>query len=138
MNAPRKYQSLLAVLLFATVYVVVGVAFPNPPASNKTQFIWRLAAWWTCAIAFATHIWLSLFRLGNPPRRTALQAAASVILGAFGLAVAANIHSLFAGTGNQRLLALALVLWPLITGVPAFLVALIAATVLAKLKLRLT
>lgn len=138
MNASRKYQSLLAVILFAAVYLVVGVAFPNPPASNKMQFMWRLAAWLICAVAFAIHICLALFRFENSPRRTALQAAAAVAIGAFGLAVAANIHSLTVGTGNQRLLALALVLWPLITGVPAFVVAFVAATVLAKLKLRLT
>ena len=136
LNASRKYQSLLAVILFAAVYLVVGVGFPNPSAASKLQFIWRLAAWWTCAIAFAIHICLSLFRFGNSPIRTALQAAASVALGAFGLAAAANIHSLTSGTGNQRLLALALVLWPLLTGVPALAVALVAASLLAKLKLR--
>jgi hypothetical protein len=58
----------------------------------------------------------------------------SVGLGAFGLAAAANIHALIAGTGNQRLLALALVIWPIITGVPAFIVALAAAAGLARIR----
>src|SRR6476659_9693837 len=100
------------------VYLVVGVAFPNPPASNKFQFMWRLAAWLICAVAFAVHVGLAYFRFQNSPRRTALRAAVSVALGAFGLAVAANIHALTTGTGNQRLLAFALVIWPLLTGVP--------------------
>src|SRR4030095_14168670 len=123
---------MVAVILFAAIYLVVGVAFPNPPATDKMQFMWRLAAWLICAVAFAIHICLALFRFGNSPRRTALETAAAVAIGAFGLAAAANIHSLIVGTGNQRLLALALVLWPLITGVPAFVVAFVAATVLAK------
>ena len=53
-------------------------------------------------------------------------------LGAFGLAAAANIHALRTGTGNQSLLALALVIWPIITGVPAFVAALLAAAALAR------
>ena len=96
--------------------------------------MWRLAAWLICIVAFAIHIWLEHFRLRNSPRRTALNAALSVALGAFGLAVAANIHALKTGTGNQRLLLLALVLWPMITGVPAFVMALIVAAGLARLR----
>ena len=85
-------------------------------------------------VAFAIHIGLEHFRFRNSPLRTALHAAMAVAIGAVGLAAAANIHSLKTGTGNQRLLALALVIWPLITGVPAFIVALIAAGGLARLR----
>ena len=134
MNASGKYQWLRAVILFGMVYLVVGVAFPNPSASNQMQFIWRLAAWLTCAVAFAIHIGLEHFRLRNSPRRTALDASVSVALGAFALAAAANIHALTAGTGNQRLLALALVIWPIIAGLPAFAVAWAAAVVLARVR----
>ena len=134
MNASGKYQWLRIVILFSMVYLVVGVAFPNPSASNEMQFMWRLAAWLTCAVAFATHIGLEHFRRRNSPRRTALHASVSVALGAFALAAAANIHALTAGTGNQRLLALALVIWPIITGAPAFMVALAAAVGLARVR----
>ena len=134
MNASGKYQWLRAVTLFGIVYLVVGVAFPNPSALNKMQFVWRLAAWLTCAAAFVIHIWLEHFRLRNSPRSTALHASVSVALGAFGLAAVANIHALTTGTGNQRLLALALMIWPIMTGVPAFVVALAAATGLARVR----
>ena len=120
------------------MYLVVGVAFPNPPATNKLQFFWRLGAWLTCALAFAIHIALEQFRFRNSPPRTALHTSAAVSLGAFGLAVAANIHALRAGSGNQRLLTLALVIWPIITGVPAFIVALVAAALLTRLRLKHT
>lgn len=134
LNASGKYQWLRAVMLFGMVYLVVGVSFPNPAAPNKMQFMWRLAAWLTCAVAFAIHIVLEHFQLQNSPSRTALHASVSVALGAFALAAAANIHALTAGTGNQRLLALALVIWPIITGVPAFVVALTAAAGLARMR----
>jgi len=136
LNTSGKHQWLRAVILFGIVYVIVGVAFPNPSASNKTQFMWRLAAWLICAVAFAIHIGLEHFRLRNSPRRTAFHASLSVALGGFGLAGAANIHALRAQTGNQRLLALALVIWPLITSVPAFVVALTVAAGLARIKER--
>jgi hypothetical protein len=121
-------------MLFGVVYVFVGVAFPNPPASNKFQFMWRLGAWFIAFLAFAIHIGLEHFRFHNPPFRAAFHVAAAVSLGAFGLATAANIHALRAGTGNQRLLALALVIWPIIAGVPAFIVALIAVAGFARLR----
>jgi hypothetical protein len=112
------------------VYLVVGVAFPNPSAADKNQFIWRLAAWVICAGAFAFHIGLEHFGFRNLARRAAIHVGVAVALGGFGLAVAANIHAVAVGTGNRFLLALALVLWPLITGVPAFLVAFLIATFL--------
>jgi uncharacterized membrane protein YbhN (UPF0104 family) len=134
LNVSGKYQWLGTVILFGIVYLVVGVAFPNPPASNKMQFMWRLGAWSIAALAFGIHIGLEHFRFRNSPLRTALHVSASVSLGAFALAAAANIHALRTGTGNQRLLALALVIWPIVTGVPAFMVALVAAAVLARLR----
>jgi ABC-type transport system involved in cytochrome c biogenesis permease component len=134
LNASRKYQELCAVILFSVVYLVVGVAFPNPPASNKMQFLWRLAAWLICAIAFAIHIGLAYFRFRTSPRKTSLHAAMSVALGAFALAAAANIHALTTGRGNRGLLALALLIWPVITGVPAFVVAFVATALLARVR----
>jgi hypothetical protein len=121
-------------MLFAVVYMVVGVAFPNPSAADKNQFMWRLGAWLICALAFVIHIVLEHFRFRNPAGRTAFHVALSVALGGLGLAVAANVHALSAGTGNRSLLGLALVLWPLITGVPAFLVAFLIAALLGWLK----
>ena len=133
LNASSNYQ-WRAVILFGLVYLVVGVFFPNPSASNKSQFMWRLGAWLTCALAFAIHIALEHFRFRDSQYRTALHTAVSVSIGAFTLAAAANIHALRTGTGNPRLLALALVIWPIIAGVPAFIVALVVATLLARLR----
>jgi hypothetical protein len=58
-----------------------------------------------------------------------------VAVGAFGLALAATIHSLLVvSTGHhRRLLLAALVLWPIIAGLPAFLVALAVSELLARL-----
>jgi hypothetical protein len=92
----------------------------------------------TCGVAFAIHIGLEHFRLRHSPRRTALHASVAVALGAFALAAAANIHARTAGTGNHGLLALALVIWPILTGVPAFLAAFAAAAGLDLAAMKLT
>jgi hypothetical protein len=133
MSSPAKYHWLFAVVLFATVYFVVGFAFPNPPASNPNQFKWRLASWLICGVAFALQIALEHFRFRNSPLTTSLHASASVALAAFALAAAANVHALSARSGNERLLAMALVIWPILTGLPAFVVAWAAAAVLTRL-----
>ena len=133
MSASRKNQ-WLTVVLFGAVYLTVGVFFPNPSATDKSQFIWRLAAWAICALAFAIHIGLEHFRFRNSLSWIALHAALAVAFGALGLAAAANIHGYTTGTGRPVLLALALVLWPLITGAPAFLAAFVLAAVLAQIK----
>jgi hypothetical protein len=134
LNGPGKYRWLRTVIPFGIVYLAIAFAFPNPPASDPTQFLWRLASWLICILAFAVHIGLEHYRLGNAPRRTALHATAAVAPAAFALAAAANIHALAAGTGNQRLLALALVIWPIIAGLPAFAVAWVAAAILARVR----
>jgi hypothetical protein len=120
--------------VFAVVYFLIGVVFPNPPASDSTQFAWRLAAWVLFAGAFALHIGIEHFKFRNTPRTTALHAGAGMALGAFAIAVAANVHAYRFGTGNRASIALALVIWPLMSGLPAFAVAWVSATVLNKLQ----
>jgi hypothetical protein len=90
---------------------------------------WRLVAWAISAVAFAAHIAYDRIRLRSSATATALHASLAVALGAFALAVAANLHAAAAATpgqGRSRLLV-ALAAWPLLTAVPAFLVALAAA-----------
>ena len=96
--------------------------------------MWRLGAWLASAIVYASQILYEHFRLRNSPARIGLHASVAVALGAFALAVAANIHALSASTGNQRLLLLALAIWPIITAVPAFVVALATAFGLSRMQ----
>jgi hypothetical protein len=118
------------VVLLGIVYAFVGIIFAIPSGPVK---VWRLAAWVVSALAYAAHIAYERFRLRNSACSAALHVALAVALGAFGLAVSANIHSLRLGSANEhrRLLLLALGLWPVITALPAFLFALAAGWVLA-------
>jgi len=123
-----------ALLLVAVAYAAIGIVFARLAVDANHVRVWRLAAWLASAVVAAAHIWYEQYRLGSAPRPTALHAAGAVALGAFGLALAANVHWLFAGTHGQRPPLLALPVWPVVTALPAFLAALAIAAVLARFR----
>jgi len=125
-------------VLAAVAYLAIGVVFGAlaQSADGEQVRLWRLAAWVASAAVAAAQIWYEHYRVGSSPRPTALRAAGAGALGAFGLALAANIHWLFATTRAQHSPLLALVAWPVITALAAFPVALAAAAVLARLSRR--
>lgn len=140
MNRPADQPWLRVAVCFAIVYPVVGLTFAalaNPSASHEMRVTWRLAAWLVCAAACAAHLGYEHFRLRNPPPRAALHVAVAVALGAFALAVWVNVHGQWGASSHQSPLApLALVVFPAVTGVPAFVVAFLAAAVLARTRRR--
>ena len=119
-------------MLVAVAYAAIGIVFAALAVDANHVRVWRLAAWVASAVVAAAHIWYEQYRLGSSPRPTALHAAGAVALGAFGLALAANVHWLVAGTHGQRPPLLALPVWPVVTALPAFLAALAIAAVLAR------
>ena len=124
---------LRVALLLGAVYLLIGTVFPVP--ANHVR-VWRLAAWVVSGVAFAVHIGYERFRLRSSPRSVALHTALAVAIGAFMLAVAGALHSLRATSAIRPVWLLAFVAWPLITAVPAFLVALAAGALLARIQQR--
>ncbi len=118
-------------VLLGIGYALVGIVFAVPGTHVKA---WRLAAWVVSAIGYAAHIAYERVRLQNSPGMAARHVAVAVALGAFGLAVGANIHSLSTASTNEhrRLLLLSLGIWPVMTALPAFLVALATSVVLRR------
>src|SRR5438105_13213072 len=126
---------LRAAILFGVVYLAAGFVFgvlAGAAASNQMRAAWRLLAWLVSAVAYALHIRYEYARLHNPPAAAARHVSTGVAIGAFGLALAANIHALTAGSTHRRALGLSLVLWPLLTAIPSFVVALAATATLAR------
>ncbi|HET7452419.1 MAG TPA: hypothetical protein VFL12_06745, partial [Thermoanaerobaculia bacterium] len=70
-------------------------------------------------------------RLRLGAKTAALHVAIAVALGALALAFRVTLRAAGAGAVRPTML-IALVLWPLLTGVPAYLVALAAAAVLKR------
>ncbi len=136
MEASARPRWLRAALLFGVVYLLAGLAFGELTARAATQpmvVAWRLAAWGVSAAAFAAHIGYEQVRLRTSPATTALHAAFGAALGAFGLAVAMNVHARNVAE-HRPLRILALALWPLMTAPAAFVVALAMAAVLARMR----
>ena len=120
-------------VLFGIGYALVGILFAVPNTHVKA---WRLAAWVVSATGYAAHIAYERLRLQNSPGSAArhVAVAVAVALGAFGLAVGANIHSVSTGSTNQhrQLLLLSLGIWPVMTALPALLVAFGTSVVLTR------
>ena len=133
MDAVDRRKWILMVLLLGALYFIIGVVFATlagGSASNAARVSWNRLGFLISAIALTLHIAYEHFRLRSSARTVAWHVSLAVALGAFALAAKANVHGYRTGLGNTRLLAFALLAWPLITGVPAFAVALVTAAVL--------
>ncbi len=138
MTEMTNHSWLRVAMLVAIVYPVVGVAFAafgNASISHEALVAWRLAAWLVSGVAFLVHLWYEHFRLRNSPSRAALHVSVAVALGAFALAVWVNVHGYWVASGRQSSLTpLALILFPAVTGVPAYVIALVAGVILPRIR----
>jgi len=136
MSASSQKSSVVRIVLVGALYFAIGFGFAalDPSVSARMRFLWRLSAWVLSAGTFATHIGFEHFRLDNSARVVALHTALSVAVGAMLLAAAATVHKIIvpSRTPYSRFL-LALVLWPIITAVPAFVVSLVVAAFLSRI-----
>ena len=132
MNETGRLRWVWVVIIVAAAYLVSGLvsaALSRAAASAQGREAWRLTAWIISAIAFAAHIRYEYVRLRSTPRTTAFHAALAVGLAGFGLAVSASIHG---HATNHPFPASALLIWPVMTALPAFVVALVVAVVLSR------
>ena len=126
---------MLAAALAAVVYLAAGLVLGELAGranSMETREFWRRMAWVISAIAFGVHIAYEHFRRRAESRESALHVASGAALATFGLAVAANLHEQPAG--QRAMMAASLVIWPVMVAIPAFVVALIGANVLRRLR----
>ena len=130
MDVSRRQPWIRAALLFGVAYFLIGRVFTLP--ANHVH-VWRLAAWIVSGGVYATHIWYEHFRLRNSPRLAALHVAVAVAVGAIALAGAGMIHSMSTASVIRPAWLLALVIWPAVTAVPAFLGAFVATAMLPRL-----
>jgi hypothetical protein len=128
----RRWAGIAAIV--GAVYAAIGLWFPNPAAPSEHQFAWRLAAWIVSGVVFAGHIAWEQLGAHSPVRATALRATLAAALGAFLLAAVAGVRAWLHGSERLVLHVIALVAWPLLVAIPAFLVALAAAAVLARVR----
>jgi len=117
------------IVAWGLAYFVIGTV-TAALARGHGVHAWRLAAWLLSAVAFAAQIWFERIGAGAVPTKTALRAALAVALGGFLLAAWATVHALSGGRARVGAQLVALVAWPVLLAIPAFLAALAAAAVL--------
>jgi hypothetical protein len=134
-DALTRRHWLVTALLFGLFYVAVGLVSSELSAaasSRQLGFVWRFGAYVVSAIAFAIHLRYEYFTARSAPATAALHAATGVALGALFLATAALIRAQIVGGPNPVGHVIALVAWPAITAIPAFIVGLAATALLAR------
>lgn len=138
MQSTARNRWIGVMILVALTYAVVGVAtadFARSPTS-QIRTAWRLAAWLLSLVAFAGHIAYEQLRFRSTVRSTAAHTAAAVAVGAFLLAAAGPVRSHWGTTEFLRVSLLSLAVWPILTGVPAYLVALVIGMIVRRLGVR--
>jgi hypothetical protein len=118
--------ALLAGVLYVAIAMASSALAGAAPSAPMRSF-WRLSAFVVSGVVFAAHIAHEHFRLRNTARQTAWHVSVGAAWGGFALALAANIHDLGSASGYRPRMLVALVAWPLLTAVPAFVVALVLA-----------
>jgi hypothetical protein len=127
-------RSLLTAILFSVAYVAIGIVtadFAASTASIQGRTAWRLTAWGASLLVYVTQLIVERVRLNSTTLRTALRASGTVAIAAFALAVAGPVRAHWGAVDQQRAL-MALLLWPVLAGVPSFLLALGAAAVIGR------
>ncbi|MEO8562279.1 MAG: hypothetical protein ABI601_09410 [bacterium] len=119
-----------ATLLVGASYAIMGKLFTLPTAN---VLAWRRGAWVASAVVFAGHIAFEHFKRRSSARATATHAAIAVAIAAAALALAATLQDLAGGHPVRPVMLLAIVLWPVLLAIPAFVVAFAASAVLARL-----
>jgi hypothetical protein len=127
----------LRIFVGGLAYFVIGYGSTlfDQPFSGRVHF-WRLAAWVASAVVYVAHVAYEHFGLENSPIKTTIHVALAVAMGGLLLAVAAMTHAAMASEHAPfTRFVIALVAWPLITGVPAFLVTVVITGALRWLKI---
>jgi len=123
-------------LVTAVIYPAVGIGFAFLDSSSAPAGIpfWRLAAWVVSALVFGAHLVYELRLPAKRPLPAASHVSLAVALGAFGLAIWVLVHARTGNHPQSPLAPLALILFPLVTGLPAFALALAITTALGRLR----
>jgi hypothetical protein len=116
--------SMLVVASAGYVLAGTGTAVLAGSASSPAAVkAWRLCAWLLSLVVFGFHF-AGERRCRTRPVSGAMYLASAVALGAVGVAALGPLRAHWSEPARLRLALLSIVAWPLLTGVPAFVVAL--------------
>lgn len=130
LSAPRPWvgSAMLAAIAYPATGVLFGALASGAPA-GPMRSAWRLAAFGTSGIVFLAHIAYEHAHRGSARGSAPTHVALAVAIGA--LLLAAIGPARHYGLASRQA-ALALVIWPLLTGLPAWLAAWVLTALAAR------
>jgi hypothetical protein len=131
---PVRSAWVSATFVAGCLYLLIGLVSADIAGGvpGPRQRFWRWMAWVLSAIVFGTHVARDRIRMRYTAASTAFHAALGAALGALGLAISATIHGYRVSTPHLRAVQLALLIWPVMTAIPAFFVAFLAAIAIRR------
>lgn len=133
MPSQRQQVGGWTVIVAGVAYVLIGIGTPILARMTAPSAVtaWRLAAWVLSIAVFCVQL---VVERGRHPGRVTVgvRVAGAVALGAFGLAALGPMRSHWGDPHVLTLALLSLVAWPILAGVPAFVVALMLGYVLDR------
>lgn len=119
-------RPLLTVIPFCAAYVVAGILtaqFARSSTSIEGRASWRLAAWGISLLVYGLQFAVERLRFHRTALRSAANTAAAVAIAALALAAWGPVRAHWGAAGQNRAL-MSLLLWPVVMGLPSFVLAL--------------
>jgi hypothetical protein len=136
MHAPSRSSGLRDVVAASLAYVMVGIitaGLAGAAASLAATKAWRLAGWALSLAVFMVHVVASRHRQPGSPLGAAARVAIAVAVAALVLAIVGPVRGHWGEPAIGRVALLSVVLWPLMTGIPAFGVAVAVGHVIDRI-----
>lgn len=134
-----RHRWIRTALAVGGIYLVVTLASgarAGAAASDWARSVWRFAAFAICGMVLLAHAAYEHLWFGRGPRLTAWHASVAVAFGMFALAAVVNVRHLLSPAGYRPRMLIALVAWPLLIGVPAFVGTLVLTGLLSVIRRR--
>jgi len=131
-STPRSF-GFYDVVAAALGYAIIGIAVADLAGAPTTTRSWRLAGWVLSLAVFIAHIVVARRRRVGSLIAMATRVGIAVASGALVLAIVGPVRAHWHEPGIRRVAVLSVIVWPLLTGVPAFAVALVAGRVIDRL-----
>jgi hypothetical protein len=103
-------------------------------ASPQWSNLWRLSAWPLSLLVFVCHFGFERLTLSHPTLPAARNVAIAAGLGGLFLALVGPVRTHWGEADFGRATVLSVVLWPLLTGIPAFLLGWVSGWVVDRFR----
>jgi hypothetical protein len=125
----RRLRAMLRVIPFGLAYIVIGIVTADVAAFQGRPG--RLMGWGASLLVYVVQLLVERLRFDHTTLRSALHASGAVAIAAFVLALVGPVRAHWGAVDQPRAL-MALILWPVLAGLPSFVLGLGAAAMIGR------